>query len=96
MKRLLHEAQCLLRSKSELVFIRLYTTVQNKPDFLKKLRWTGGSELFVSAGVKTLKAVLKNVLYVFICRLNESVYGVLLIQSKAVYSATHVNFETLV
>ena len=39
---------------------------------LKRPRWTSASELFVSSGVNTLQAVLRNVMYRFICRLNDS------------------------
>ena len=39
---------------------------------LKRPRWTGARGLFVSAGVNTLQAVLRNVMHRFICWLNDS------------------------
>ena len=39
---------------------------------MKKPRWTSTSELFCKAGVSTLKALLRHLMYSFICRLNKS------------------------
>jgi len=38
---------------------------------LKRPRWTA-SEMFVAAGVNTSKAVLRNLMYKFICRVDDS------------------------
>jgi len=39
---------------------------------LKRPWWTSASEMFVAAGVKTLKPVLRNLMYKFICRVDAS------------------------
>jgi len=39
---------------------------------LKRPRWTSANEMFVAAGVKTFKAVLRNLMYKFICRVDDS------------------------
>lgn len=39
---------------------------------LRRPRWTSASELCVSHGVNTLSALLRNIMYRFICRLNDS------------------------
>ena len=39
---------------------------------LKKPRWCSASELFCNAGVNTFQALLRNLMYKFICRVNDS------------------------
>jgi len=39
---------------------------------LKRPKWTRASEMFVAAGVNTFKAVLRNLMYEFICRVDDS------------------------
>lgn len=39
---------------------------------LKRPRWSSASELFVTSRISTLPAVLRNLMYKFICRLNSS------------------------
>ena len=39
---------------------------------LRRPRWSSASEMFVTAGVNTLQALLRNLMYKFICRLNVS------------------------
>lgn len=53
---------------------------------LKKPRWSSASELFVSAGVRMLKAVLKCFILMFICWLNKTENGVVLKLTNAGYS----------
>lgn len=43
---------------------------------LKKPRWTSASELFCSARISSFEALLRNLMYKFICRLNSSQNGV--------------------
>ena len=53
---------------------------------LKKPRWTSASDLFVSSRVNTLPAVLRNLMFKFMNRLNNSVNVVILYCSSPVYS----------
>ena len=39
---------------------------------LKKLSWCSPSNLFCNAGVSTFQALLRNLMYKSICRLNDS------------------------
>ena len=54
---------------------------------LKRPRWSSASELFVNAGVKTLQALLRNLMYRFICRLNNSKNEVIMLLSNPSYSS---------
>lgn len=60
---------------------------------LRRPRWTSATELFVSARVKTLQAVLRTLMYNFICRLNKSENEVLLSLTSVRWSATRYQSE---
>jgi len=55
---------------------------------LKRPRWSSASEMFVAAGVNTLQAVLRNLMYKCICRLNDSDNEILLALSNIRFSTT--------
>ena len=54
---------------------------------LKKPRWSSASELFVKAGVNTIQALLRNLMYRFIGRLNDSKNEIIMLLSNPSYSA---------
>ena len=45
---------------------------------LRVPRWHSASQLFVSLGIPTFKALLRNLMYSFMCRLNESVNDIIM------------------
>lgn len=55
---------------------------------LKHPRWTSASQLFVSNNVPTLHAVLRKCMYNFICRLNDSKNGIIMVLNDVTLSDT--------
>lgn len=49
---------------------------------LKKPRWSSASELFCKVGVNTIHALLRNLMYKFICRLNGSCNFIIMLLSN--------------
>ena len=61
--------------------------------FMRVPRWHSASQLFVSLGLPTFKALLRNLMYRFMCRLNESVNVILMkltdpAKSSFIYSSS--------
>ena len=54
---------------------------------LRRPRWCSASEMFVAAGVNTLQATMRNVMYKFICRLNNS-------ENYIIMALTSIKFST--
>ncbi|XDV54494.1 hypothetical protein PO909_022775 [Leuciscus waleckii] len=54
---------------------------------LRRPRWCSASEMFVAAGVNTLQATLRNVMYKCICRLNNS-------ENYIIMALTSIKFST--
>lgn len=54
---------------------------------LKKPRWSSASDLFCKAGVNTFQALLRNLMYKFICRLNVSQNVIIMLLINPCFSA---------
>lgn len=54
---------------------------------LKKPRWSSASELFCGLGVNTFHALLRNLMYKFICRLDGSCNQIIMLLSNPALSA---------
>ena len=55
---------------------------------LRVPRWHSASQLFVSLGIPTFKALLRNLMYSFMCRLDESLNSVIVVLTSPVKSNT--------
>ena len=55
---------------------------------LKRPRWLSASEMFVNARVNTFNAVLRNLMYRFMCRLDAS-------ENQIINSLTHINCSSI-
>ena len=55
---------------------------------LKKPRWSSASELFCSVRVYTFHALLRNLMYKFMCRLNDSMNSVIMLLCNPSLSST--------
>jgi len=51
-------------------------------------RWTSASEMFVAAGVNTFKAVLRNLMHKYICRVDDSENEIIMFLSNIKFSPT--------
>jgi len=56
---------------------------------LKRPSWTSAREIFVAAGVNTFKAVLRNLMFKFICRVDDSKNEIIMLLSNIKFSTTH-------
>ena len=54
----------------------------------KEPRWSSASELFCSVGVYTFHALLRNLMYKFMCRLNDSMNSVIMLLCKPSLSSS--------
>jgi len=57
---------------------------------LKRPSWGSASEMFVAAGVNTFKAVLRNLLYTFICRVDGFENEIIMALSNIKFSTSYM------
>ncbi len=60
---------------------------------LKVPRWSSASQMFVSAGVPTCAAVMRNLMYRCMCRLSESLNSIILTLTNSALSSVRLFFK---
>jgi len=74
------------------VYIYIYKFIYDYNNAMRILlnrpRWSSASEMFVAAGVNTFQAVLRNRMYKFICRVDDSKNSIIMVLSNIKFSTT--------